>query len=303
MGPGGPRFSREMHFEPRPGDPRGFGDRKPMPSPENREPPDWPRDGFGRGPMPPGPLPGPFGGAKGPRGPFGFFPALHLVTSDIPIYLMIMSAAHAALFYRRSQERAASLARARLEALRMQLQPHFLFNTLNTIAGLVHDEPDKADAVLTSLSELLRQTLEGSSELEVPLARELEFVERYLAILHTRFEDRLRFVFDIAEETRAALVPSFLLQPLVENAVRHGLEPKAGGGTVTIRARREGEALQLAVTDDGIGAPDLSAIRENIGLGNTRARLRELYGAKGTLALHNDHGLTVTVTLPFHHTA
>ena len=219
---------------------------------------------------------------------------------ELPIYLMIMSGAHAALFYRRSQERAASLARARLEALRMQLQPHFLFNTLNTIAGLVHDDPNKADAMLIALSDLLRLSLKTSRELELPLHRELEFVERYLELMHARFEERLRYHLDIAPDVNAALVPGFLLQPLVENAVHHGLEPQPAGGLVTVRAWREGETLHLSVADNGVGLSKGQPQREGIGLANTRARLHELYGKRASLSLRDEGGLSVEITLPFH---
>ncbi|RYD77353.1 MAG: hypothetical protein EOP84_15635 [Verrucomicrobiaceae bacterium] len=228
------------------------------------------------------------------------FHLMRVVTFELPIYLMVLCAAHAVLFYRRDQERAVSLAHARLDALRMQLQPHFLFNTLNTIAGLVHEEPDKADAMLTSLSDLLRLTLHTHSERELPLSRELEFVERYLAIIHARFEEKLRFTVDVAPETRTALVPTFLLQPIVENAVEHGLQPRPDGGMVTIRVRREADILLISVADNGVGLPEGAAPAEGIGLGNTRARLKELYGGGSSLTLRSGEGLTVEISLPFH---
>ena len=178
-------------------------------------PPAWDR--------PPPPPPGPPNdgppGSPGPRGPL-----FHLLRADLPIYLMILSAAHAALFFRREQERAASLAQARLDALRMQLQPHFLFNYLNTIAGLVHEEPDRAEELIISLSELLRLTLSVAGEAELPLVREMEFVGRYMAIMHARFEGKLTFEVEFAPELKTALVPAFLLQPLVEEAVQHELQ-------------------------------------------------------------------------------
>ncbi len=239
------------------------------------------------------------GGWEPRRPPFN---ALFLIGFRLPIYLAIVSVAHAMLFYRRSQERdrlEASLARARLEALKMQLQPHFLFNSLNAIGALVHKDPDAADEMLAALSDLLRLTLETSGEQELPLRRELEFVERYLAIEHVRFGDRLRFEVDVAPETFAALVPTFLLQPLVENAVRHGLEPRSGAGVLMIRARRVGGTLRLSVTDNGIGLPNGKPEREGIGLSNTRARLRELYGGAASLELRNADGLLVEVTVPF----
>jgi len=218
----------------------------------------------------------------------------------------LISAAHALLFYRRSKERErrsleleATLAKSRLEALTMQLQPHFLFNALNAIAALVHKNPDAADEMLAALSDLLRLTLETSREQELPLRRELEFVERYLMIEHVRFGDRLQFELDVAPETEAALVPTFLLQPLVENAVRHGLEPRSGNGKLVIRARRDNGSLRLSVEDNGVGLSDGKPGREGIGLANTRARLHELYDGAANVELRNRDGLTVELTLPF----
>jgi LytS/YehU family sensor histidine kinase len=231
---------------------------------------------------------------------------MFLMSFRFPIYLGLISVAHAVIFYRRSQlrerrslELEAGLARARLDALRVQLQPHLLFNTLNTIAGLVHEQPDKADAMLTALSELLRMTLESSNEQELLLQREMDFVERYLTLLHARFEERLQFSLSAEAESRAALVPSMLLQPLVENAVEHGLQSKPGGGKVTVRAWREENLLRITVSDDGVGLREGESTRDGIGLGNTRARLRGLYGDKASLTLRNENGVTVEVALPF----
>jgi LytS/YehU family sensor histidine kinase len=237
------------------------------------------------------------GGARGHH--FGRFDMLQFMTLELPIYLMLLTGGHATLFFRREQQRAASLARARLEALRMQLHPHFLFNTLNTIAGLIHEAPDKADAMLTALSELLRMSLETSQAQELSLDCEIDFIERYLRLMHARFEDRVRYEFHIAPETRGALVPPMLLQPIVENAVEHGLQPKPGGGLVVISASRDGETLRLSVADDGVGVPGNTPKVERIGLGNTRARLHELYGERASLTFHNGTGLTVEIALPF----
>lgn len=244
--------------------------------------------------------PGPPGGKWGPFGWFG------MVGFRLPIYFAVASAAHAFLFYRRSQERerralelTAGLAQARLEALRMQLQPHFLFNALNAIAALVHKDPEAADEMLGALSDLLRLTLETSGEQELPLRREQQLMERYLAIEKVRFGDRLQFVTDIQPDTQAALVPAFLLQPLVENAVRHGLEPRPCPGQLEVRAYREGSTLHITVKDDGVGLPKEAPLREGIGLANTRARLRELYGDAARMELNSDHGLTVAISLPY----
>lgn len=217
----------------------------------------------------------------------------------LPIYLAVVSVAHSVYFYRRSLARETSLSQANLAALKMQLQPHFLFNSLNAIAELVHRDPDAADEMLVALSSLLRLSLETSGEQLLPLRRELEFVESYLAIEHARFGDRLCFELDISPETHGALVPAFLLQPLVENAVRHGLEPRAGAGVLVVRAHRNGAALQLSVSDNGIGLADDQPVREGIGLSNTRARLHALFGAAASLELQRGAGLTVNVLLPF----
>ncbi len=286
FGPPGERFAPPGERAGPPGAVRG--QRPPPPRGDGfRGPPEFaPRMlGPGRG--------GPPGGPRGGFDPFRFF------SFQLPIYLMLLTGAHAALFFRRDQERAASLARARLEALRMQLQPHFLFNTLNTIAGLVHEEPDKADAMLTSLSELLRMSLATSSEPEMPLGRELDFVERYLDLMHARYEERLLFTIDAEPDARAALVPPMLLQPIVENAVEHGIQPKPGGGRVTVRAWRDGDTLRLAVRDDGVGLPPGAPPPDGIGLGNTRARLRELYGDRASLTLQTRDGTEAAIALPF----
>ncbi len=217
----------------------------------------------------------------------------------LPLYLAVVSVAHSFYFYRRSLARDTSLAQARLAALKMQLQPHFLFNSLNAIAELVHKDPDAADEMLVGLSSLLRLSLETSGEQMLPLRREMEFVEHYLAIEHVRFGDRLRFELEVSPDTQAALVPAFLLQPLVENAVRHGLEPRAGAGRLTVRACRRGASLQLSVADNGVGLSEAAPWREGIGLTNTRARLNALFDGAASLELCRGDGLTVHVTMPF----
>jgi two-component sensor histidine kinase len=237
---------------------------------------------------------------QSPYGPAGPSDMLWLATYQLSIYLMLMSGAHTLTFYRRSLDRESSLAIARAEAQKMQLQPHFLFNTLNMIAELVHEEPDKADAMLIALSGLLRLTMETAGEQELPLRRELEFIERYLTIMHARFEDRLKFQLGIDPATHAALVPTFLLQPLVENAIEHGLGPSMSGGVISIRSRRVGDELHLCVSDNGVGLADARPGAEGIGLGNTRNRLRELYGDAARLDMQDTGGLIVDIRIPFH---
>ena len=241
---------------------------------------------------------GPSKSAGGPGDPGNLQNVLGRVLSA---YLVLASAAHATLFYRRAKEREASLANARLEALRTQLQPHFLFNTLNTISGLVHAEPDRADAVITALGDLLRLTLETSEARELPLREEMRLVEAYVAIMQARFEERVKSVMDIAPEAREALVPAFILQPLVENAVHHGLEPLPEGGTVKIVARREGDRLRIEVSDDGAGLHEGEPASEGIGLANTRARLRALHGERASMELRagDTRGCSVVLELPF----
>jgi hypothetical protein len=231
------------------------------------------------------------------RGNFGF-----------SIYLIVMAAAHALAFYRRAQERdrhalelAASLNRAKLDALRLQLQPHFLFNTLNAIATLVHRDARAADELIGDLSDLLRLSL-LTTDHEVPLGRELELLDRYLAIEQARLGSRLRIAREIDSAATAALVPTFVLQPLAENAIRHGLEPRQSPGTITVSARRDGDTLRLTVADDGVGlAADQLTSRRGIGLANTEARLQALHGPAAKLELHTppEGGLRVELTLPF----
>ncbi len=222
-----------------------------------------------------------------------------LLSQCLPIYLVLVSTAHAFSFYRRTLAQASSLDQARLASLKMQLQPHFLFNSLNAIAELVHRNPDAADEMIVALSKLLRLSLETSGEQMLPLHRELEFVKNYLAIEHVRFGDRLRFELDVPADTQAALVPAFLLQPLVENAVRHGLEPRSGAGLLTVSAQRLGTMLRLSVADNGVGLTLEKPLREGIGLSNTRARLNALFDGAASLELDPGAGLAVHVTIPF----
>ncbi len=230
---------------------------------------------------------------------------------NLPIYWIIVSVAHASLFYRRSLDRerkalelAAGLAQAKLQALRMQLQPHFLFNTLNAISTLVHRDARRADEMIGNLSDFLRLTLETADQQEIPLRQELDFLDHYLAIEQVRFGERLRVTREIAPEVLSALVPSLILQPLVENAIRHGLEPSRQAGLLTITASRADGLVRLVVRDNGVGLKSTPAAsgREGIGLANTRARLRELYGEAARLELKDGPagGLAVEIILPFH---
>lgn len=194
------------------------------------------------------------------------------------------------------------LARAQLESLRLQIQPHFLFNTLNSIAALVRRKSnDRALEMVLGLSDLLRSTLERSEHSVVPLAEELDFVKRYVDLQHARFADRLTVDYDVGEGCADRAVPSFVLQPLVENAIRHGIARRAAPGRIDIRARLEGEQLVLTVTDDGVGLPKgFSPETEGVGLSNTRSRIRQLYGEDAELRIDSRQGggVVAVVSLP-----
>jgi two-component sensor histidine kinase len=173
------------------------------------------------------------------------------------------------------------LAQARLQALRMQINPHFLFNTLNAISALIHENPDAADRMIVLLSQLLRRTLERSDMQEVPLREELEFLRGYLQIEQMRFPDRLTVMFDVDPNAQDLLVPHLILQPLVENALRHGILPREEAGRIEISARLAGaNRLELTVRDNGIGLPATRGTAKGggIGLPNIRSRLAQLYG-------------------------
>jgi signal transduction histidine kinase len=217
------------------------------------------------------------------------------------LFWMLVGVGHAGVYARRFRERDEQLARAELRALRAQLQPHFLFNALNTVGAYVRTDPDTAERMIARLGQLLRTTLEGGGSQEVPLEEELRTVRAYLDIEQARFEDRLRVRWSVDPATHPARVPPLILQPLVENAVRHGIAPRAAEGTIEIEARHSGGALHLAVRDDGVGLPAGGAPLDGVGLANTRARLRQLYGARGgvELAGGTGGGVCVRITLPF----
>jgi hypothetical protein len=235
-------------------------------------------------------------------------PLVIRANAGIAVYLIIASAAHAMAFYRQAQERerqslalVASRNQAKLDALRLQLQPHFLFNTLNAISTLVHRDPDAADNLIGDLSDLLRVSLQTTAH-EVTLARELELLDHYLAIEQARLGDRLRIRREIDPAALGAFVPTLILQPLAENAVRHGIEPRLAPGTITLRARREGGVLRLAVADDGVGFnPAASVARRGIGLANSEERLRTLHGDRAQLEVVTPPagGVRVEIALPF----
>ena len=238
---------------------------------------------------------------------FFVFINLHL---SILIYLCVVGIKSAFTYYQKYRERQlqasqleARLAQSRLQVLKMQLHPHFLFNTLNAISELLHRDPDAAEHMITDLSDLLRMSLENLEVQEIPLKQELEFLHKYIEIEQMRFQDRLKVEMAIAPEALDASVPNMILQPLVENAIKHGISPKAGGGRIDIEAARSNGHLVLSVTDDGVGVQDvdLSAIRDGVGLSNTRRRLKHLYGEEHRfeLSVPSADGLRVDLAIPY----
>jgi signal transduction histidine kinase len=224
-------------------------------------------------------------------------------------YWFLVGISHALDYRRQSAERSitaaklqARLAEANLEALQRQLHPHFLFNTLHTISALMHRDIEAADAMLARLSDLLRLTLHRVRTHQLRLKEELDFIEKYLEIERARYGDRLRVVFDIDPAMLDTAVPSMVLQPLVENALRHGIGPKVGGGQIDIIARRDDDQLWLIVRDDGYGVPadELDALNEGVGVSNTRARLQHLYGDRHRFEFRAPRGggLEVRVAIP-----
>ena len=226
---------------------------------------------------------------------------------DSIVFCSIVAIYHAVIYYRVSKDRAlrasqleARLAQAQLQMLRMQLQPHFLFNTLHSISALMHKDVRRADSMIASLSDLLRMSLQNIGAQEVPLQSELEFLQRYVDIMSLRFGERLKVTIDVEPETRDARVPNLFLQPLVENSFRHGFGD-LGSGTVTITVRRDGDLLRCDVVDDGRGLR--AGYREGVGLTSTRQRLAHLYGERQSFSVRGttaNDGVHVTMTIPFH---
>jgi sensor histidine kinase YesM len=227
---------------------------------------------------------------------------------NLLIYGVIVSVSHALDYYRKYHERTVQalelekrLTEARLQALLHQLEPHFLFNTLNGIASLMHTDVEAADRMLVRLSELLRITMSHTGAPQTTLRDEVAFLERYLDIEKIRFRSRLEVAIAIDDDAIDAQVPSLILQPIVENAVRHGIEPHARPGRIVLRGTREGGRIVLTVSDNGGGIPAGGPGREGIGLANTRARLAEIYGSAQKFELANgpDGGLCVRMEIPF----
>ena len=230
--------------------------------------------------------------------------------SYLLVYGTIVAATHAYDGFRRLKEKEitssrleADLTRAQLQVLKTQLEPHFLFNTLNAISALVHGNPDTAEKMVVRLSELLRLSLAAGDREEVALDEDLRFLGIYLDIQRIRFGERLRVDLDVEDAARSASVPNLLLQPLVENAIRHGLEKRAAPLAITIRARRATHGaglLELDVLDDGPGLPEEAPRRNGVGLANTRARLERLYGEAHRFEIGNrpEGGVRVHLEIP-----
>jgi two-component system, LytTR family, sensor kinase len=256
----------------------------------------------------------PFPPRRGGRGgPPGFFWLRPWFLNDFIIYLGVLAAGLAraySLRYRSQREESlrvaaqlrAQLAEARLEALRMQLDPHFLFNTLHAISSLVERDPRGVRRMISRLSELLRHTIEGPTEQEIPLRKELDLLRRYLEIMEVRFQGRLQISTDVEERAMEGLVPNLILQPIVENAIKHGVSKIEGPGRIALSGRIEGDQLILRVENNG---PYVHVGESGgVGVSNTRARLAHLYGGEQSFQLHGGDAATqVTVAeirLPYH---
>jgi sensor histidine kinase YesM len=227
------------------------------------------------------------------------------------VYWAILGVGHALDFHRKYREKELSaaqlearLAQAQLQVLKMQLDPHFLFNTLHAVTALVYQRPAAAETVVARLSEMLRMSLESQETNEIPLRDEIRFLAPYLEIQQIRFDGRLQVQTNVEPEASNCLVPSLILQPLIENAIRHGIEPRSGEGRIIIEARRNGKFVWVRVCDNGQGLPGdgQDSIREGVGLSNTRSRLRHLYGPDCRLEISNaeEGGAVVTLGIPWH---
>jgi two-component system, LytTR family, sensor kinase len=227
------------------------------------------------------------------------------------VYWAVLGVGHALDFHRKYREQELSaaklearLAQAQLQVLKMQLDPHFLFNTLHAVTALVYKRPAAAETVVARLSEMLRMSLESQETQEIPLRDELRFLAPYLEIQQIRFDGRLQVQMNVEPDASNCLVPNLILQPLVENAIRHGIEPQSGEGRIVIEARRNGKFVWVRVCDNGQGLPGGSQepIREGLGLSNTRSRLRHLYGHDCRLEISNalQGGAVVTLGIPWH---
>jgi sensor histidine kinase YesM len=232
-------------------------------------------------------------------------------SENFAIYGLIVLLVHSFGYYNRyrkgelkSAQLESMLAQAQLQSLKMQLHPHFLFNTLHSISALLHSDVEAARRMLVRLGDFLRSTLENAGAQEVSLQQEMEFLKGYLEIERIRFQDRLTINIDVEPQTLDVRVPNLILQPIVENAIRHGIAPRSSPGLIEIEARRENGMLHIEVRDNGPGLPvnhnHIKLFKGGLGLANTRARLDQLYGSAHRFELENNPagGLTVTLEVP-----
>ena len=240
---------------------------------------------------------------------WGNLPRLIFVNLDreLLVYWIIVVISHAADYYQRYREGELRASQAQLQALKMQLHPHFLFNALHSVSALVHSDPDAADKMIARLGDFLRLTLDSAAAQEVTLKQELEFLNCYLDIERTRFRDRLTTQIEADPQVLDCVVPNLILQPIVENAIRHGVSQRATHGHVEVRASRAGDSLRLEVRDNGRGLPEGAEANRakqggGVGLANTRARLQQLYGGNYRFELSNapGGGAVVTLEIPMH---
>lgn len=233
-------------------------------------------------------------------------------TLDLAMYSFILSTVYVVDYYRRfqaerlrSSELKAALSHSELQTLKMQLHPHFLFNTLNTISALMHEDVHAADTMVARLGDFLRMTLENPGEHEVPLRQEMEFIDAYLGIERVRFGERLTITREIDDDALEACVPNLFLQPIIENAIKHGIARVTGEGRLAIRAKKSGELLRIEVEDNGPGLQPQNgrprATGTHIGLANTRARLQHVYDSDFSFELGPavPRGALVTIDIPF----
>lgn len=236
---------------------------------------------------------------------YAVVPPFHsvLLTSalnNVFFYWLITAAAHGIYYAANARLRESQLNEARLHALTAQLQPHFLFNALNTVAALVHENPHAAERIVVRLSVLMRKTLDIGGREFVPLRDELRLLASYLEIEQARFEERLDVRWSVSADTEDAMVPHFILQPIVENSIVHGLRPLPGPVTIDISAHRRNGRLEIAVADTGAGF-DGTLSREGLGLGNTRARLNTMFNGDCALEVESERGrgTAVRMSIPF----
>ena len=226
----------------------------------------------------------------------------NFVSAAIVRYATVVAIQQAYLYFRESQERALRLQQAELQVLKMQLHPHFFFNTLNALSALIYRSPKDADRMITQLGDMFRFAFRKDKAQEISLAEELDFLKAFLQIHQTLMGNRLRVEWKIEPDTLSALVPNLILQPLVENSVRHGIAPLEGGGRVEVCAKRQNGQLVLQVRDSGLGMWSREVQTDGgVGLANTRARLKNLYGAahRFEIAVLPGEGTDVSIELPF----